>query len=149
MKSLFDSETHTEILNRIDNLSESSQREWGKMEVGQMLRHCQFPLKVAIGKHTIKKLNFFMRLLYKGFKKSMYNDKPWKHNLPTAPGFKVEDKKDFKEEKDKLVSLINDFYSERIKKARDPHPAFGDLSYDQWGQMQYKHLDHHLRQFGV
>lgn len=149
MKSLFDSETHTEILNRIDKLSESSQREWGKMEVGQMLRHCQFPLKVALGKHTIKKPNFFMRLLYKGFKKSMYDDKLWKHNLPTAPGFKVEDKKDFTEEKNKLVALINEFHGERTKKNRDPHPAFGELSYDQWGQMQYKHLDHHLRQFGV
>ena len=149
MKSLFDSETHTEILNRIDNLSESSTGEWGKMEVGQMLHHCQYPLKVALGKHTIKKPNFFMRLLYKGFKKSMYNDKPWKHNLPTAPGFKVEDKKDFKQEKDKLVALINNFHAERTEKTRDPHPSFGHFTYDQWGQMQYKHLDHHLRQFGV
>jgi hypothetical protein len=149
MKSLFDSETHIEILNRIDSLSESSQREWGKMEVGQMLRHCQFPLKVALNKHTIKKPNIFMRLLYKGFKKSMYNDKPWKQNLPTAPGFKVKDSRDFNEEKDKLVALINDFYEERTKKDRDPHPAFGYLTYDQWGQLEYKHLDHHLRQFGV
>ena len=149
MKSLFDSETHAEILNRIDKLSESSQGEWGKMEVGQMLRHCQYPLKVATGKHTIKKPNPIMGLLYKAFKKSMYDDKLWKHNLPTAPGFKVQDKRDFKEEKGKLVTLINDFYAERTQKERDPHPAFGHLSYDQWGQLEYKHLDHHLRQFGV
>lgn len=90
-----------------------------------------------------------MRLLYKGFKKNMYSDKPWKHNLPTAPGFKVLDKRDFLEEKHKLVSLVNDFHEERVKKTRDPHPAFGHLTYDQWGQVQYKHLDHHLRQFGV
>lgn len=149
MKSLFDSETHSEILNRIAKLTESSQREWGKMEVAQMLRHCQFPLKVALGKFTIKKPNVVMRLLYKVFKKSMYDDKLWKKNLPTAPGLRVGDQRDFNEEKVKLVGLINDFFEERTKKTRDPHPAFGYLTYEQWGQMQYKHLDHHLRQFGV
>ena len=149
MKSLFDSETRTEILNRIDKLSESSEREWGKMEVGQMLHHCQFPLKVALGKHTIKKPNLFMRLMLKGFKKTMYDDKPWKPNLPTGPGFKVEDEKDFSEEKKVLIGLIDNFYWDRSQKDREPHPSFGYFTYDQWGQMQYKHLDHHLRQFGV
>lgn len=149
MKSLFDSETHLEIVQRIDKLNDAAKRQWGKMEVGQMLRHCQFPLKVALGRHKIKKPNPFMKLLYKGFKKSMYNDKPWKHNLPTAPGFKVADQRNFKEEKEKLVGLIDDFHSEKDQKTRNPHPAFGRLTYEQWGQMQYKHLDHHLRQFGV
>lgn len=149
MKSLFNTEAHAEILSRIDKLSESTQRQWGKMEVGQMLYHCQFPLKVALGKLTIKKPNPFMKLMFKVFKKSMYNDKPWKHNLPTAPGFRVKDGKDFPKEKQVLVTLINDFYGERDIKDRGPHPAFGDLTYDQWGQIQYKHLDHHLRQFGV
>ena len=149
MKSLFEVETHSEIIHRIDKLNDSTKGQWGKMEVGQMLRHCQFPLKVALGRHKIKKPNPFMKLLYKGFKKSMYNDKLWKHNLPTAPGFKVTENRDFVEEKRKLVGLINDFHEGRDQETRDPHPAFGHLTYEQWGQLQYKHLDHHLRQFGV
>jgi hypothetical protein len=149
MKSLFNTEAHAEILSRIDQLSESTQRQWGKMKVGQMLHHCQFPLKVALGKLTIKKPNPFMKLIYSGFKKSMYSDKLWKHNLPTAPGFVVSEPKEFVQEKEKLVSLVNDFYGEREKEVWGRHPAFGDLTNEQWGQMQYKHLDHHLRQFGV
>ena len=38
---------------------------------------------------------------------------------------------------------------EKDKKEWDPHPVFGSFTPEQWGQMQYKHLDHHLRQFNV
>ncbi|WP_222984916.1 DUF1569 domain-containing protein [Flagellimonas meishanensis] len=150
MKSLFDTETHSEILSRIDKLTDSSKGQWGKMEVGQMLYHCQFPLKIALKRYNFtKKPNPFMKLLFKSFKKNMYNDKTWKPNLPTAKGLRVTVPKVYAEEKGKLIDLINDFYKERSRKSWDPHPMFGHFTYDQWGQMQYKHLDHHLRQFGV
>ncbi|SHH05172.1 DUF1569 domain-containing protein [Flagellimonas flava] len=149
MKSLFDSQTHSEILQRLGQLSESSKREWGKMEIGQMLHHCQFPLLLALGKHNMAKPNPIMKLLFKSFKKSMYDDKPWKPNLPTAKGFKVTDEKEFASEKRTLEGLVNEFHSKKEQKVWEPHPAFGKFTYDQWGQMQYKHLDHHFRQFGA
>lgn len=149
MKSLFDSQTTTEILTRIDQLNEASEGQWGKMEIGQMLYHCQFPLRLALGKYKMKKPNPLMKLLFKSFKKSMYDDKQWKPNLPTAKGFKVMDKKDFEAEREELIALINEFHLKKDKIAWEPHPAFGTFTHDQWGQMQFKHLDHHLRQFGV
>ncbi|MEC8832876.1 MAG: DUF1569 domain-containing protein, partial [Bacteroidota bacterium] len=85
----------------------------------------------------------------KFFKKSLYNDKPWKQGLPTAKGFKVVDDKDIAEEREVLIELINDFHSKKDQKEWDPHPVFGSFTPEQWGQMQYKHLDHHLRQFGI
>ncbi len=149
MKSIFDPPSHTEVLERLNQLTPESKREWGKMDVGQMLRHCQFPLEIALGKMKLKKPNFFMGLLMKSFKKSLYNDKPWRKNSPTAPTFKVNDERDFHTEKNGLETLIDEFYATQDQKERKPHPAFGHFTYDQWGQMQYKHLDHHLRQFGV
>ncbi|WP_418502171.1 DUF1569 domain-containing protein [Flagellimonas sp.] len=150
MKSLFDPAAHTEILSRVDQLSEASVGQWGKMTVGKMLCHCQFPLKIALGDHgPSKKVNPIMKLLMKSFKKSMYDDKPWRHNLPTAKGLKVTDDKDFSTEKKKLIKLIDDFHQQKDKKVWEPHPVFGHFTHHQWGQMQYKHLDHHLRQFGV
>ncbi|KQC31216.1 DUF1569 domain-containing protein [Flagellimonas eckloniae] len=149
MKSLFDSEAHSEILDRITSLSVSSKGEWGQMEVGQMLFHCQFPLKLALGRYTMEKPSPVMKLLFKSFKKNMYNDKLWKPNSPTAKGFKVVDKKEFDPEQKNLVTLVNDFHAEKDRTSWEPHPAFGVFTHDQWGQMQYKHLDHHLRQFGV
>lgn len=150
MKSLFDKETHAEILSRISGLTSASKGQWGKMEVGQMLHHCQFPLKIAMKRYNVtKKPNPLLKLLFKSFKNNMYNDKPWRPNLPTAKGLRVTTAKDFAEEREKLIALVNDFHNERTRKSWDPHPMFGHFTHEQWGQMQFKHLDHHLRQFGV
>lgn len=150
MKSLFDRQTRDEILERMDNLTDSSRALWGRMKVGQMLHHCQFPLEVALGNHQrLKVPNLFLRLLMKGYKKNLYNDRPWKQNMPTAPGFKVKEDRDFKEERTKLIQLLDDFQLLGEKGEPGPHPIFGAFTKEQWGKMQYKHLDHHLRQFGV
>mgnify|MGYP003124339067 CR=1 FL=1 len=150
MKSLFNTEAHEEIIARIHQLSESSERQWGKMKVGQMLHHCQFPLKISLKRHKSDgNANFMLKLAGKFFKKSLYDDKPWRQGLPTAKGLKVVEDKDFAKEKDILLGLVNDFHNEKDKKEWDPHPVFGSFTPEQWGQMQYKHLDHHLRQFNV
>ena len=80
------------------------------MEVGQMAHHCQLPLNVLLGKSNLKKKFFPLASL---FKKSLYNDKPWRQNLPTAAEFKVVGKKDFLEEKKILEGLINEFHSKK------------------------------------
>jgi hypothetical protein len=149
MKSLFDEATHKELLNRLNNIAPETNPIWGKMNAGQMMRHCQMPLELALGKTTIPKPNFFMKLLMTSFKKGMYNEKLWKKNMPTPKQFRVEDERNFDQEKSSLTELIDGFYKTRNQKERDPHPAFGYFTYNQWGQMQYKHLDHHFRQFGV
>lgn len=150
MKSLFDAGAHAEILTRMELLTADSEGLWGKMKVGQMLHHCQFPLKIGLGRtNPNNKPNLILKLMGKLFRKSLYNDKPWRHNLPTAKGLKVTEEKDFATEKGKLLALINDFHQEKDKTEWDPHPVFGPFTPEQWGQMQYKHLDHHLRQFGV
>ncbi len=147
MKSLFDQETYIEILDRINNLKIDSKRQWGKMSLGQMAWHCQYPLIVAIkNKESAKKANIFIRLFVK---KSMYNDKPWRKNLPTAPALKTKEEKDFKIEVEKLKNLVTEFHTLKTRKKWHSHPVFGVLSHEEWGKMEYKHLDHHLKQFGV
>ena len=149
MKSLFDQTAHQEIIDRLNKITAETHPIWGKMNASQMMRHCQFPLETALGKKPLDRPNFFMRLLMKSFKASMYNDKEWRKNMPTPKAFRVNDQRDFQKEKKGLEALIHQFYDTREKKEREPHPGFGHFTYDQWGQMQFKHLDHHLRQFGV
>ncbi|MCZ4319479.1 DUF1569 domain-containing protein [Aequorivita viscosa] len=146
MKSLFEPETHTLIIERINKLSEKSERRWGSMNVAQMLHHCQLPLKISLGKGNLKKQFFPLAFL---FKKSLYNDKPWRQNLPTAKAFKITESKDFAEERTMLTALIDEFHTKKNQSKWEPHPIFGKFTAQQWGQMQYKHLDHHLKQFGV
>ncbi|MCD2260489.1 DUF1569 domain-containing protein [Psychroserpens luteolus] len=147
MKSIFTTEAHTEILNRIEQLDGQSQAKWGKMNAGQMAWHCQGPLNIILEKNDYgMKPSWFAKLF---FKKSLYNDKPWRKGLPTAKFLKTKEDKDFNAEKATLVELINELHNQRDKSEWNPHPAFGHFTADQWGQMQYKHLDHHLKQFGV
>jgi hypothetical protein len=147
MKSLFDDEAYSEIRNRLDNLSESSERQWGKMSPGQLVHHLQMPLNIILEKVDYGfKPNWLVNLL---FKKTMYSDKPWRKNLPTAKGFKITDAKDFPSEKAKLAALLDEFDTQRDRTNWQPHPAFGEMTKEQWGKMQYKHLDHHFRQYGV
>mgnify|MGYP001813962522 CR=1 FL=1 len=149
MKSLFTTEAYNEITSRIEKLDENTQAKWGKMNVSQMLTHCNFPLQVALQDITLDKPNIFKRLLFSMFKSSLYDDKPWKQNLPTAKEFIVSDSKDFTSEKKRLLTKMKQFHAEKTKTVWPPHPMFGDFTIEQWGKMQYKHLDHHLNQFGV
>lgn len=146
MKSLFDPQNYSEITERFAKLSQTSERKWGKMTVGQMVNHCQFPLKVALKEGELKKQ--FMPFAFL-FKKSLYNDKPYRKNLPTANGFKVREEKNLETERKILMELVEAFHEKKAQTEWTNHPIFGKFTAQQWGQMQYKHLDHHLQQFGV
>lgn len=147
MKSFFEDGVYDEITSRIQNLNNDTQPQWGKMGVGQMLHHCQLPLNIILQKEDYNlKPNWLINLL---FKKTMYSDKLWRKNLPTAPGFKITDPREFEAEKTVILGLLEELNAQRNKEEWQDHPAFGKLTKAQWGKMQYKHLDHHLRQFGV
>ncbi|MEY8848150.1 DUF1569 domain-containing protein [Psychroserpens sp. XS_ASV72] len=149
MKSLFSEDAYDEILNRLNQVDKNSTAEWGKMNVSQMLAHCQFPLQVALQELRLERPNLFKRTLFSMFKSSLYNDKPWKPGLPTSKEFIVTSEKEFSKEKEILEHKIKAFHSEKHKTEWPPHPMFGEFTSEQWGKMQYKHLDHHLKQFGV
>ncbi len=150
MNSLFETESQKEILNRVANLTNNNISQWGKMNVAQMLKHCQGPLEVAIGNKQLNtKIGFMKKLLFKAFKPTMYNDKPWTHNLPTAKEYVVEQQHDFDTEKQQLIAVVEEFSALNTNKSWPKHPFFGGFTTEQWGKLQYKHLDHHLTQFGA
>ncbi|GLB53311.1 hypothetical protein NBRC110019_23520 [Neptunitalea chrysea] len=150
MKSIFDADAYNEISERLGSLSPESQAVWGQMNVTQMIKHCQKPIEFTLGKTTLKKPNFLMGLLLKRVSSKLYNDEPWKKGLPTAKEYTIVETDTFESEKETLKSLINEFYQRKDSDAKFPvHPYFGKFTKDQYGQMTYKHLDHHFTQFGV
>jgi hypothetical protein len=147
MKSIFEDGVYEEITSRLNKIQKDSKPVCGKMNAGQMLHHCQMPLNIILDKEDYGlKPNWLINLL---FKKSMYSDKLWKKNLPTAKGFAIKDQRDFDKENQVITSLIDELNAQRDLNDWQPYPAFGKLTKEQWGKMQYKHLDHHFRQFGV
>lgn len=149
MKNLFDPDVHTEVIKRLNSLTPETQRLWGKMNVAQMLAHCKEAFKVPLSEKKMPRM-FIGLLLGWAFKKKLYNNEPWKKNLPTAPDFIIKDERDFEKEKRELTELVDRFYSGGSEKVGlHPHPMFGSYTTEQWGKSMYKHLDHHFRQFGV
>ena len=146
VKNLFDATVKQEIIDRINKLTPQSQRQWGKMDVAQMLAHCQMPLGVATGKHKLKGSGF-LKLVGPLFKGLLFNNKPFKKNLGTDKSFIMTTPKEFEKEKSGLIQMINDFSASSM--TDEPHPIFGKLTKEQWSKGTWKHLDHHLQQFGV
>ena len=149
MDSLLQQKPYENIIKRIDHLTPQAQPKWGKMDVAQMLAHCQGPLQVALGELPMKKPGPIKKLLFSFFKKSLYSDTPWKKGLPTSKEFRVVDQRNFDAEKKELLKWIDRFHAEKNRTEWPPHPFCGRFTPEQWGMMQYKHLDHHLTQFGV
>lgn len=147
VKNLFESTVKKEIVDRINKLTPETVQQWGKMNVAQMLAHVQVPMGVALGTNTVKG-NWLMKLILPLFKKNLYDEKPWKQGLPTDKSFIMTGKeKDFVQEKNQLLEKIDRFTENNM--INEAHPVFGKLSKEQWSKATWKHLDHHLRQFGV
>ena len=147
LKDLFDPDVKKGILDRMNKLTPQSQPHWGKMNVAQMLAHLQMPMGSALGAHTLHR-TLLGRIVGRFVKRGIYNETPFKHNLPTDPSFVMTGhEKNFEKERQSMISMIDQFKEENIK--NEIHPFFGKLTKQQWSKAMYKHIDHHLRQFGV
>jgi len=149
MENIYNQLHAAEILNRIENLSPNAKPQWGTMNVAQMLAHCSSFQDIAMG-NSFPPRDWIGRLIGRFVKPIVYNDKPVPHNMSTIPTIRIADDRDFETEKERLKQKIITFQSNGPEKCSDyPHPFFGKLTPGQWGKGIYKHLDHHLRQFGV
>lgn len=146
IKNLFDPAVKQDIVDRINKLTPQTKQLWGKMNVARMFTHCQLPIGVAFGSHKLKG-NFILKLIGPLFKSVLYNDKPYKHSLPTDKSFVITELKDFDLEKKLLLEKIERFTENNMTDTG--HPLFGKLTKEQWSKATWKHLDHHLQQFGV
>jgi Protein of unknown function (DUF1569) len=134
---------------RIAQLAPQSPAQWGKMQVAQMLAHCKEAFKVPLSDAPLPRM-FMGRILGWMFKAQLFGEKPYKKGLPTSPAFIIKDERNFETEKQQLNQLITQFHKAGPDNVgKFPHPFFGTLSKEEWGKGMYKHLDHHLQQFGV
>ena len=150
MKDIFSKEVTEEVIGRINNLTAETQPIWGKMSVGQMFAHCSVAYKYVFD-NTYKKPKGLKKFIMMKFIKPMIvSEKPYKKNGVTSPDFKMTTPKEFEEEKKQLIDYLN-----KTQELGGDHfhykesHSFGIMTRDEWNNMFYKHLDHHLTQFGV
>jgi Protein of unknown function (DUF1569) len=147
MKTFFDKSNQDELQQRLQRLNAETSCQWGKMTASQMLAHCTAALQMPVGDIQLKRTP--LSLIGWMFKGMIVNGKPFTQNSPTAAELVVRDERDFRTESERFLQAFQ-------KVAQGPgsitcfkHPFFGRMSTDDWGYLIYKHLDHHLQQFGV
>jgi hypothetical protein len=150
LPNIFTKSVADTVIQRINNLTPTTQGLWGKMTVAQMLAHCCVSYEMYYeNKHP--KPNAFVKFMLKTFvKKNIVNEVPYKKNSGTAPAFVIKDDRDFEAEKARLIGFIKrtQELGEGHFDGKESH-SFGYLNKTEWNNLFYKHLDHHLMQFGV
>ena len=149
MKSLFAATDRQSLLQRLAALQPASTRQWGTMSPAQMLCHCALALETGTGDRPMKQ-RFLGKIVTPLIRSSIFGEKPFGRNSPTDPTFVVSAEKDFIAERTRLTSLIESFVQRGPDTAaKATHAFFGKLTGEEWGRLMYKHIDHHLRQFGA
>lgn len=150
MRNLFQKDEVQATIARINKLTPETTPQWGKMNVGQMLAHCNVAYEMALtDKYPIVRgvKRFFLKLFVKSV---VVGPKPYKKNNPTTPEFKMTGEKDFEKEKNQLIANVEKVQALGISHFEGKEStSFGPLTSNEWNVLFSKHLDHHLTQFGV
>jgi hypothetical protein len=150
MKNLFEASRVEEVKERMARLRLDSEPLWGRMNAPQALAHCSAAVEWAVGDRIPPRM-FLGRIMGRIVKPMVFrNDEPMRRNSPTAKDLVVQDKRDLGTERERLRGLIDRFAAAGPNGCTThPHSFFGRLTPEEWATLMYKHLDHHLRQFGV
>ncbi len=150
MKTIFEQQVRDDLIQRIEKLSDSSTASWGKMNVYQMIVHCIKTEEMYLQLKSYDRL-FIGRIFGQMSLKSLVKDeKHFKQNEPTHPEFKIKDNGYISTFKDRWIILIQQFENKTEADYQNfSHPFFGKMTRTQIGQYNYKHIDHHLRQFNL
>lgn len=151
MKTLTDPGAVQELIERLDTLSPNQNPVWGRMNVGQMVRHLLDTYELAMGQRTASEhSNWFQRTVIKYL--ALHTSMPWPKGVPTRPEFDQEKNGTppgvFTAEVEELKRAVRRFATHPRDFQFGRHPIFLELTEWEWMRWAYAHCDHHLRQFG-
>jgi hypothetical protein len=151
MNNLFDATVANQVKTRLGKLEPQSERLWGQMTVAQMLAHCAMSMQWAVGELVPEKGPLPARMMGCLVKPMVLrNDDLMRKHSPTIKSLIVTGERDFSKEREWLSELIDKFVTGGAAACtKNPHSFFGKMTPEEWAILSYKHLDHHLRQFGV
>jgi hypothetical protein len=147
MKTLWDTTARKELCERLGRLTPAAARRWGTMSAPQMVAHLNDAMRMAIGDMPVAPRNLPLR--FTPIKQLVIYCLPFPKGAPTAPELVSRIPADWPTECATLLTLM-DRFAQRDRGGPWPdHPAFGKLTSKAWGVLAYRHVDHHLKQFGV
>ncbi len=149
MATLADPSACASLRGRIAKLDANGARRWGQMTAHEMVCHLSDSFRVATGeKSASPDTNLFKRTVFKWV--ALHTSLPWPHGVPTRPelvqGRGGTPPAEWARDCAELQELIPAFAA---RQSYGFHPLFGEMSKADWLIWAYRHIDHHLRQFGV
>jgi hypothetical protein len=148
MKTMWDAPCQREIRDRVARLSPERKGEWGKMSAPEMVCHLAESLKMTLGDLPVTRKNVPIR--YPPLKQLIVYLLPFPKGVPTAPELLTRSPRAWNADVADLQALVDRFVARGSETTPwVEHPAFGRLSRRAWGVLVYRHMDHHLRQFGA
>lgn len=146
MASLRDHTTRNELIQRLQRLTPETERKWGRLDASRMLCHLGDTLAMSLGDVSVEPMN---RKAFHQFplKHLILYVLPFPKGAPTARELLSTSPEDFDTDRRRVVELVNRLAA--APNARGPeHPFFGPLTNEEWNALQWKHINHHLKQFG-
>jgi hypothetical protein len=147
MKSIWRPDAHREVRERIGKLAPVERARWGRMNAPQMVVHLSDALKMASGDLAVRPKHLPIR--YPPLKQLVIYALPFPKGAPTAPELLARQPGDWSAEVTELQARLDRFVADGPGKTIAAHPAFGRMTGRSWGVLVYRHMDHHLKQFGV
>lgn len=148
MTSIFEPSAREELLRRVATLTPDTPARWGKFNSTRMLAHVNDGLRMAIGDLPVKARPSFLRNAFVRY--LVIYVFPFPKGAPTAPELLARaDRAEFGAERAAFVELVAKVGSQGGRHSWPDHPAFGPMTRKDWGALGYKHVHHHLTQFGV
>ena len=151
MKNLFNPGDGSDLFRRLDGLKSDARPRWGSLTPGALMCHLADPIRVALGEKQANPLPGPLGV--PGIAHAVVWLLPWPKGAPTAPEFLpgggMTPPDEFQADKRVLVDLLRRFESTPPGSTFPPSPVFGHLSRRGWGRLMWRHVDHHLRQFGL
>jgi hypothetical protein len=139
------------LIARINKLETGSVPKWGKMTVEEMLTHCSTAVQMAMGEVPAKMK--FSKATAAAARLLFIDVFPFPKGSPTAPELHpkmgLRKPEEFLRERDLLISQLTRLNATPDAHEFTEHPIFRKMGRKRWGQLVNKHMDHHLRQFGV
>jgi uncharacterized protein DUF1569 len=145
-KVLHDPETLASIRKRVESLRPDSRRQWGKMSIDQMLWHVNVSMREAVGDYTpqLKPIPIPKSIL-----RWAVINVPWGRGARTREDMYTTSQYDFDAQKAECLLLIDRIVARPLAAEWPVSASMGTMKGKHWSQLTAKHLDHHLRQFGV
>jgi hypothetical protein len=139
-------EDRSRILQRLQRVRPDAQPAWGTLTAPRMVCHLADQLRVALGDVPCKPTHTFVTRTLVKFMVVNTGFAPPRGKIQTAPEMLASKPAAWAADLAACVAL-----AQRVGtgSARAVHPAFGPLSPEEWGRLCWKHMDHHLVQFGA